>query len=637
MAERENTESTSGGNTGKGGAAAPMRPGMGGPGRGGHGPYMGPKEKPKNTKATLLRLWRYLERRKIGLAVVFFFVLAGSVLTLVGPFLIGRAIDVMVAGPGKIDFARLALIVGELIGAYLLGTVFTWFQIYIMAGLAQGTVRDIRADLFAKLQTLSLRYFDSKTHGELMSRLTNDVENINTTLTMSTTQLFSSLVMVLGSVGMMLVLSPLLTVLSLIVIPVGIWITSKISSRTRTAFTDQQRELGALNGLIEETVSGERVVKAFRRENGAVAEFDAVNVRLREAGTKAQIYSGIVPPFMNLINNLSYAVVAAAGGALAITGRLTVGVIASFLNYSKQFGRPINEIANQYNMIMSAVAGAERVFEVMNETPDLADAPGAVELANVSGDVEFRNVTFGYKPGSTVLRGVNLHARPGETVALVGPTGAGKTTIVNLLTRFYDIDSGSILVDGHDIRALKRDSLRRSLGIVLQDTYLFSASVRENIRYGRLDATDAEVEEAAKVTEADAFIRRLPLGYDTVLGEDGGTLSQGQRQLLAIARAVLADPAILILDEATSSVDTRTELHIQKAMIALMKGRTSFVIAHRLSTIRDADEILVINRGEIAERGTHESLLAGKGAYADLYNAQLRREAEMRESVALVV
>jgi ATP-binding cassette, subfamily B, multidrug efflux pump len=603
-----------------------------GPGPG-HGPFMGPQEKPKHGRATIARLWGYMRTSRAALAAVSAFVVAGVAVGLAGPFLIGRGIDAMAGGQGAVDFGKLGSIIVLLVVSYLAGTLFSWLQIYIMAGVAQDTVRDIRRDLFAKLQSLSLRYFDGRTHGEIMSRLTNDVENVNTTLMQSAVQLISSTITLVGSIAMMLAMSPLLTLLAVIVVPAGLAITSRVSRGTRKAFTAQQTELGSINGFIEEAISGQRVVKAFRREVREIARFDGINVRLKEAGTRAQILGGVVGPLMNLVNNLCYLIVAAAGGALAIGGRLTVGLVAAFLGYSKQFGRPISEIANQYNMIQSAIAGAERVFEVMDEVPEIVDAPGAAELSEVRGEVVFEDVHFSYKSGLPVLKGVSLRARPGEAIALVGPTGAGKTTIVNLLTRFYDVDSGAILVDGRDIRSLRKDSLRRSLGIVLQDTYLFRATVRENIRYGRLDATDAEVEAAASVTEADAFIRRLPQGYDTELGEDGGSLSQGQRQLLAIARAVLADPAILILDEATSSVDTRTELHIQKAMLALMKGRTSFVIAHRLSTIRGADEILVIVGGEIAERGDHASLLAAGGAYAELYKAQLRREAEMRESV----
>jgi ATP-binding cassette, subfamily B, multidrug efflux pump len=613
------------------------RPGMAGP-RHGPGPgfvYLGPKEKARDARATLSRLWGYLARRRIGLFLIFLLVLGSSLLTLAGPLLIGRAIDTMAGGIDHVDFQRLFIVVLELAAVFVCATVLTWFQVYFMVGIAQRTVRDLRADVFAHVQSLPLRFFDSKTHGEVMSRLTNDVEAVNATLSQSTTQLFGSVIGVTGSLVMMLVLNPLLTVLALAVIPAGMWATTRIGRRTHSAFSAQQKELGTLNGTIEEMVSGQRVVKAFGQEHRALSDFEEINGRLREAGTRAQIYAGLVPPFMNLLNNVSFAVVAGAGGAFALAGTISVGVIASFLNYSRQFARPLNEIANQYNMIQAAIAGAERVFEVLDESPDDADDPSGLVLEKVQGEVRFEDVCFGYVPGVPVLKKVNLHARPGAAVAVVGPTGAGKTTIVNLLTRFYEVDSGTIRIDGHDIRTLRKDGLRRMLGVVLQDTLLFNTTVRENIRYGRIEATDEEVEAAARVAGAHGFIRLLPGGYDTQIGEDGGSLSQGQRQMLTIARAVLANPAILVLDEATSSVDTRTELRIQKAMLALMKGRTSFVIAHRLSTIRDADEILVIDQGEIVERGDHEGLLGKDGVYSRLYQAQLRREAEIRESVEL--
>jgi len=606
----------------------PARPRAFGGGPPGHmAGMMGPKVKVKDSKATLKRLWGYLNRQKNMLIFVFVLVFLSTILTLIGPLLIGYAIDAMVKGKGLVDFAKLITIVISMILVYGLSALMTWFQTYYMVGVAQDTVWELRKDLFAKVQTLSLRFFDSRPHGELMSRLTNDVENINTTLTQSTTQVFSSLITLLGALGMMLYLSPLLTLLSLISIPFGMAATVRIASYTRKFFTEQQKELGELNGYIEETISGQKVVKAFCREEKSLLEFSETNKRLKSVGIKAQIFSGIIMPMMNAINNLSFAIVASAGGWMVVKGMITVGIIASFLNYSKQFARPINEIANQFNMLQSALAGAERVFEVMDEHPEFEDSEKSPELKDVSGNVVFKDVDFCYAKDVPVLKNINLSAEPGQTIALVGPTGAGKTTIVNLLTRFYDIDSGAILVDGNDIRKLQKNSLRKSLGIVLQDTYLFSDTVRENIRYGRLDATDAEVETAARLANAEHFILRLSNGYDTVLSEDGGNLSQGQRQLLAIARTILADPAILVLDEATSSVDTRTEMHIQAAMLSLMKGRTSFVIAHRLSTIRGADQIMVINGGEIIEKGTHKQLLEAKGFYYDLYTSQFKRQA----------
>lgn len=588
---------------------------------------MGPKVKAKNARGTLKRLWSYLGRQKKAFILVFTLVVVSSFLNLLGPYLIGEAVDSMGAGlRGTVDFTRLFAIAGKLAAVYVMSAAFTWLQTFIMVRVTQNTVKDLRQDLFEKLQTLSLRFFDSRSHGELMSRLTNDVENINNTLTQSTTQVFASVIMVAGSLIMMLRLSPILALVSLISVPLGFLVTGNIAKHTRKFFGAQQKELGRLNGCIEETITGQRVVKAFSREKMVLEEFKEISDNLKREGMKAQIFSGTIGPLMNVVNNLSFALVSGVGGWLAVQGMVTVGVIASFINYSKQFTRPINELANQFNMIQSAIAGAERVFEVMDEMPDLPDIPEAAELKNARGEVILKDVDFSYKKETPVLKNVSITARPGETIALVGPTGAGKTTIVNLLTRFYDIDGGEIRIDGLDIRKVKKEDLRKSLGIVLQDTYLFSDTVRENIRYGRLDATDAQVEEAARLANADTFIRRLSHGYDTVLTEHGGNISQGQRQLLTIARAILANPSILILDEATSSVDTRTEMHIQEAMLSLMKGRTSFVIAHRLSTIRQADQILVINGGEIIERGSHEELMSSKGFYYNLYTTQLRKQ-----------
>lgn len=585
----------------------------------------GPKAKIKDTKGTLKRLWQYLARQKNQLLLTLIAVVCGSVLSLVSPYLIGLGIDAMVKGRGQVDFDRLAGIALALLTIYLLTALTTWVQFYLISAVAQNTLRDVRKDLFEKMQILPVKFFDRQTHGELMSRLTNDVETINNTLSQSTTQLFSSLITVIGSMAMMVYLSPVLAALSLIAIPLGILATKKVAVRSRNYFISQQKELGELNGFIEETISGQKVVKAFGREAKSIENFATINYRLKEVAIRAQTVSGLIMPIMNMVNNLSFALVSFAGGWMAVKGMITIGIIASFLNYSRQFARPINEIANQFNILQSALAGAERVFEVMDEVPETEDSPDAVTLKNVRGKVVFTNVTFGYQDDLPVLKNVNLTASPGQTIALVGPTGAGKTTIVNLLMRFYDVNSGSICVDGIDIRSLKKDTLRSSLGIVLQDSYLFSDTVRENIRYGRLDATDTEIEYAARLANAEAFILRLSNGYDTVLTDEGSNLSQGQRQLLTIARAILADPAILILDEATSSVDTRTEMQLQKAMLSLVKGRTSFVIAHRLSTIRQADQILVINNGEIIEQGTHEQLLEAKSFYYELYNSQFKK------------
>ena len=615
-------------NPGLGPGRGPMggRPG-GGPGR--FQRLAGPGGKAKNSRGTLKRLWQYLSRQRAPLTFTFLAVVASSILTLIGPYLIGIAIDAMVRGRGNVDFSRLGIIAAAFLAINLLNSLMNWLQVYYIASVAQKTLRDLRKDLFAKMQTLSLRFFDRQTHGELMSRLTNDVEMVNSTLSQSVTQLFSSIITVFGSMAMMIYLNPFLALLSLLVVPLGIVLTSKVAAKSRNYFATQQKEIGALNGIIEETISGQRVVQAFGKEEQSIQAFNTVNYRLKDVAIQALTFSGLMFPIMNMVNNLSFALVAFAGGWMAVKGMISIGVIAAFLNYSRQFARPINDIANQFNMIQAALAGAERVFEVMDEAPEFEDRPEAHILTNVAGEVVFENVSFGYKDDLPVLKNINLQAQPGQTIALVGPTGAGKTTIVNLLTRFYDVNSGAIYVDGLDIRHVQKESLRSSLGIVLQDSYLFSDTVKENIRYGRLDATDKEVHTAARLANAESFILRLPAGFDTILTDEGGNLSQGQRQLLTIARAILADPAILILDEATSSVDTRTEMHIQAAMLSLMKGRTSFVIAHRLSTIRQADQILVINNGEIIERGTHEQLLAIRGFYYELYSSQFKHHKQL--------
>ena len=579
------------------------------------------REQAKDIRGTLLRLWGYLGRQKRALVVTVVLVIVSSGLDVLGPFLMGRALDVYVVtgdlrGLGRISLVMLATYVGS--------AVISWLQTYVMAGASQQAVTDIRNDLFAKLQLLSLRYFDQRTHGELMSRLTNDVESVSDVLTSGITSLLSSVLSLVGVAIMMLLLNVRLAVITLITVPLMVALSRWIAKHTRTGFRQRQAFLGDLNGLIEETITGQRVVTAYNRSPAVVARFRATNQELRKAATKAEVFAGALPPVTNLVNNTGLTIVALAGGWMAVRGIATVGDIASFVQYARRFGWPLNGIASVYNSIQSAIAGAERVFQMLDETPELVDVIEARPLDVVEGDIIFEDVWFGYEPGSPVLRDVSLHARPGQTVALVGPTGAGKTTIVNLLTRFYDIDSGRILMDGVDIREIRMDDLRRRLGIVLQDTYLFADTVRENIRYGRLDATDTDVVEAARLANADQFIRRLPRGYDTLLSERGSNLSQGQRQLLAIARAVLADPAILVLDEATSSIDTRTERTIQEAMLRLMQGRTSFVIAHRLSTIREADEILVVYDGEIVERGTHRALLAQEGVYHNLYLAQFK-------------
>ena len=592
-------------------------------GRGGppHGHLLSNKERAKDTRTTLRRIWEYLRHQRVGLIGTAALVAVTTGGRLLGPYLMGKAIDQYILVG---DLQGLLHIVLLMVGVYVTTSLTTWLQTYVMAGVAYRTIRDIRNDLFAKIQTLSLRFFDQRTHGDLMSRLANDVENVSNVLAEGVAQLVSSALSLVGVAAMMFVLNVRLAVVSLVAIPLMMFLSKWIATRTRRGYREQQQTLGALNGMIEETITGQRVVKAYVRERAVVEEFETTNRRLQRAATGAQIFAGLLGPMTNFVNNVSLAIVAGVGGWMAVRGLATVGTIASFVNYAREFGRPLNQIANLYSSIQAALAGAERVFEILDEIPELANAPDAQPLNAVQGDVVFDDVCFGYETDVPVLKHVSLHAEPGQTIALVGPTGAGKTTIVNLLTRFYDIDGGSVSIDGTDIRQVKKADLRRQLGIVLQDTFLFSESVMENIRYGRLDASDEEVIAAARLANADQFIHRLPQGYDTALSERGGNLSQGQRQLLAIARAVLADPGILILDEATSSVDTRTERNIQEAMLRLMEGRTSFVIAHRLSTIRDADKILVINDGEIVERGTHESLLAKGGFYHNLYMSQFK-------------
>jgi len=575
-------------------------------------------QKPKNMKQTILRLWKLIGHEQWKLVSIFLLSTLGSGLGLIGPLLVGKSIDAMSSANG-VDFQRLYQILLWLGLAYGAGAFLVWVQEWWIAAVVQRVIMIMRRALFAHLQKLPLSFFDTRTHGEIMSRLSNDVDSVSTMLSSSTTQLFSSLLMVTGSLVMMMVLSPLLTLLTLTTVPVTLIMSSQIAKRSRKEFRSQQANLAELNGHIEEIMSGQLVVKAFSQEDHVIEQFDDINHRLRESGRKAQHLSGMVMPILNTLTNIGFLIVATAGGTMVVKGILTVGIIASFINYSKQFSRPLNEIANLYSTIQSAQASAERVFELMDELMEAPDPKDAIILENPQGHVSFEDVTFGYSPDTPVLKHISLDAHPGRTIALVGPTGAGKTTIVNLLVRFYDPDEGTIKIDGREMQKWTRDSLRSSFGMVLQDTHLFSGTIRENIRYGNPNATDEEVEAAVKAVGAEPFIHRLPNVYDTVLGESGSGLSHGQRQLLAIARAVLADPAVLILDEATSSVDTRTEMVLQKAMLHLRKGRTSFIIAHRLSTIREADEILVIDHGGIIERGTHEELMARKGFYFGMY------------------
>ena len=585
-------------------------------------------EKSKNASETLLRLWGYVKRQHWTLIGSLVLVALTTVTTLLGPYLMSQAIDKYIM---KGDLSGLGKLLIWMLLTYMLGSAGTWLQTYLLAGVAQHAVRDMRNDMFERLQSLPVSYFDQHTHGDLMSRLTNDIENVANVLAVGFSQLFSSLLSLVGVVVFMFILNPSLAVISLLVMPITYVLTRTIARITRAGFRETQAALGNLNGIIEETVTGERTVKAFVREQTSVEQFSQVNRHLQKVTRRTRIFAGSMGPLMNMVNNAGLAIVACAGGWLAVQSLATVGEVAAFVSYSQRLSWPLNQIAQLFNTIQSALAGAERVFELMDAVPEM-DAPGAVALESVHGDVSFERVDFSYQAGVPVLKNVSLQAKAGQMIALVGPTGAGKTTIANLLTRFYDVDEGAIRIDDMDLRGMRMDDLRQRLGLVLQDDFLFAETVMENIRYGRLEATDEEVMEAARLANADLFIHRLPHGFQTVLTERGSNLSQGQRQLLAIARAVLADPDILILDEATSNVDTRTEKHLQEALLRLMEGRTSFVIAHRLSTIRDADQVLVINHGEIIERGDHQSLLAQKGFYYRLYMSQFKGQALPQEA-----
>lgn len=574
----------------------------------------------KNRRVLLRRLWKYLRTYRLELVWITFLVAATTGLSLCGPFLIGRAIDKYISHG---DLPGLARVIGLLIVVYLLSAGGTWLQMIGMIRIAQRCVKDIRADLFGHLQTLSLRFFDRNPHGDLMSRLTNDTDTISSTLADGVAQLIGSVLAIVGAGIIMFKLNWHLAIVSLVTMPLIMISTRLMADRTRQGFRARQDSLGQLNGIIEESISGQRVIKTCCHECQAVEDFGRANVDLRKTAMKALIYIGLMGPMMNMYRNIGFAIVTGSGAWMVAKGMTTIGIVAAFINYADYFNRPLIQIANIYGTIQQALAGAERVFAVMDETSNDIDEVGALDTGDVRGEIDFKGVNFGYDEDALVLKDITFHVDAGQTVALVGSTGAGKTTIINLLTRFYDIGKGSIVLDGRDIRDLKKSALRTSLGIVLQDTFLFTDTVRENIRYGRPDATDEQVEAAAKFANADSFIHHLPHGYDTLLTDAGGSLSQGQRQLLAIARALLADPAVLILDEATSSVDTRTEIHIQQALHRLMEGRTSFIIAHRLNTIQRADKIIVIENGEIAEQGTHKQLIKGRGHYYKLCTSHL--------------
>ncbi|MFC7392923.1 ABC transporter ATP-binding protein [Scopulibacillus cellulosilyticus] len=615
---------------------------IGGRGRG-HGPgrFM-PVQKAKDFKGTLKRFIGYFKPHKYQVLIVFLTAVLSTFFCILGPKIMGKATTKLFEGimmkikgvPGaKIDFHYILDILLILACLYILSALFSYFQQYIMAGVAQKIVYDLRNRVNDKLSRLPLKFFDSKTHGEILSRVVNDVDNISNTLQQSLTQLMTSVITFIGIIVMMLTISPLMTLIVFITLPLSFLATKAIAKRSQSYFMGQQKALGELNGHVEEMYGGHTVVKAFGKEEQSVAKFNDINEKLYHSGWKAQFISGIIMPIMSFITNIGYVLVCVVGGILVTKNAIKIGDIQAFIQYARQFAQPITQIANIANIIQSTIASAERVFEVLDEEEEVPEATDAKVIQSPQGHVQFKNVKFGYKEDEILIEDMNIDVKQGQTIAIVGPTGAGKTTLVNLLMRFYEINSGKITIDGIDITQLKRGNLHSLFGMVLQDTWLFNGTIRDNIAYGREKATEEEIIEAATAAHADHFIRTLPDGYDTVLNEDGSNISQGQKQLLTIARAILADPAILILDEATSSVDTRTEVYIQKAMNELMKGRTSFVIAHRLSTIRDADLILVMNNGSVIEKGNHEELLAKDGFYADLYNSQFTGRSTSKEII----
>ncbi|HEX7056770.1 MAG TPA: ABC transporter ATP-binding protein [Bacilli bacterium] len=600
-----------------------------------------PVQKAKDFKGTLKRLLGYLKPHRMQLLAVLLTAVISTVFSIVSPKIMGKATTKLFEGlmakfrgvPGaKIDFESIFQIVALLAVLYVISALFGYLQQYIMAGVAQRTVYQLRKDVKEKLSKLPLKFFDSQTHGEILSRVVNDVDNISNTLQQSLTQLITSVITLIGITVMMLTISPILTLILILTLPASLIGIKMIASRSQKHFIGQQRALGELNGHVEEMITGHKIIKAFGQEKKSIAKFEEINEKLYESGWKAQFISGIIWPVMSFIGNIGYVLISIVGGIFVAKQRIAIGDVQAFIQYSQQFTMPITQTANIANIIQSTIASAERVFELLDEAEETPDRADAKTIASPQGAVRFNNVKFGYNPETVLIDNMNIDVKPGQTIAIVGPTGAGKTTLVNLLMRFYDVQSGNITVDGVNIADLRRGELHSIFGMVLQDTWLFNGTIRDNIAYGRIGATEEEIVDAAKAAHADHFIRTLPDGYDTILNEEASNISQGQKQLLTIARAILADPAILILDEATSSVDTRTEIQIQEAMLRLMQGRTSFVIAHRLSTIREADLILVMNHGSVIEQGTHEQLLQQKGFYADLYYSQFSGGASLPDA-----
>ena len=591
-------------------------------------------EKAKDFKGTMKKLMGYLAQYKIGLLLVVIFAIGSTIFNIAGPKILGKATTELfhgliskVSGGSGIDFDKIAKILIGLMCLYVCSALFSFIQGYIMTGVSQKLTYRMRKEISEKIDRLPMGYFDKMTHGEILSRITNDVDTLSQSLNQSATQVITSVATIIGVLVMMLSISPLMTVIAILILPLSMRLIGMIVKRSQRYFKEQQEYLGYVNGQVEEVYGGHNIVKAFNKEDDVIDEFDRDNDRLYRSAWKSQFLSGMMMPIMQFVGNLGYVAVVILGGYLAIKKTIEVGDIQSFIQYVRNFTQPIQQVAQVANMLQSTAAASERVFEFLEEPEEEAAPENPVVLKNPEGAVEFEHVHFGYNPEHTIIHDFSVKVEPGQKIAIVGPTGAGKTTMVKLLMRFYDVSGGSIKVDGHDIREFDRGELRRMFGMVLQDTWLFKGSIEDNIRYGKLDATHEDVVKAADAAYAHRFIQTLPGGYGMELNEEASNVSQGQKQLLTIARAILADPKILILDEATSSVDTRTEVRIQKAMDNLMKGRTSFIIAHRLSTIRDADLILVMKEGDIVEMGRHEELLAKNGFYADLYNSQFEQTA----------